>query len=210
MNPNTALFGLVYLLTLFVAPLIALWIQGMLNDRKDEHQRKVWIFRTLMATRASPLDPRRVEALNAIQVEFQGGGAGAKVHQRWKEYLEHLATPTDRPSPEAWNEKSVDCFIQLLYEMSRYLSYNFDPIDLKRQFYFPTGHGDIETDTLAIRKGLVQLLTGNLTLRMNVVGFPVDDDLLQAQRRLTELSTEWLDGKRSVVVLIPKEKSEPI
>jgi hypothetical protein len=213
MSPSTALFGFVYLLTLVLAPLIALLVQDQVNRWREARERKIWIFRTLMATRATRLDPRHVEALNAIQLEFAGGRSEKKVRDKWKEYLDHLTTPQEQAaSPQAWVERGQDYFVDLLYEMAQCLRYNFDKVELKKQCYFPVAHGNIELDQLAIRKGLVELLGGKKPLQMDVVGFPVDENALAAQKHLTALSTEWFEGKRAVVVeaVRPGQKDQSV
>lgn len=51
-------------------PVIAVQLTRYLDNRKDENERKVMIFKTLMATRSYPLSWNHVEALNRIDLEF--------------------------------------------------------------------------------------------------------------------------------------------
>lgn len=53
-----------------LSPLIALRVSRRLDARREVRERKMKIFRTLMATRARRLSMEHVEALNMIDVEF--------------------------------------------------------------------------------------------------------------------------------------------
>ena len=62
-------------LTIFaiaVGPFLGIWANGKLEDRKNTNQGKLDIFKTLMATRATPLARDHVESLNRIDIEFTG------------------------------------------------------------------------------------------------------------------------------------------
>ena len=60
------------LLAVLLSPLIALQVSDRLQQSRERRQRKVHVFRTLMATRAAALAPDHVQALNVIDVEFYG------------------------------------------------------------------------------------------------------------------------------------------
>jgi hypothetical protein len=207
LSPNTQLFAVAYLLTLLLAPLIALSVQDRVNRWREARQRKISIFRTLMATRAARVDPRHVEALNAVQVEFLGGGAGKGVLEKWKEHLDHLNTPQNQfPSLEAWVQKSDEHFIDLLYEMGKCVDCPLDRVELRRRFYRPVAHGEMEMEESVMRKALVEVLTSQRPLKMEVVSFPVDEKDLEEQKYLRKLSTEYFEGKRSVTVTVVQDR----
>jgi hypothetical protein len=68
-----------------LAPLFALQINTFLERRRREAERKSWIFKTLMATRASTLAPEHVQALNMIDIEFYGRNKRSRdVVEAWK------------------------------------------------------------------------------------------------------------------------------
>ncbi|MDE2314976.1 MAG: hypothetical protein KGK06_01085, partial [Xanthomonadaceae bacterium] len=53
-----------------LSPLIAVQVTRYLDNKKEVRERQLWIFKTLMATRASSMSPHHVEALNRIDLEF--------------------------------------------------------------------------------------------------------------------------------------------
>ena len=65
---------------------LAIWANGKLKDTisKSTYQRKLDIFKTLMATRATPLARTHVESLNRIDIEFTGIKE-KKVREAWAE-----------------------------------------------------------------------------------------------------------------------------
>ena len=122
-----------------------------------------------MATRAARTNPRHVDALNAIEVEFSDGGkSDSKVLDAWRLYLDHLGdTPRDEQLPQ-WTDKSDDLLTNLLYEMSQALQYDFDKVALKKNVYSPKAHGDLEMDQNLLRKGIVEIISGQRTLWVGV------------------------------------------
>ena len=160
MQQSTVL-ALATIAAILIGPIVALWLQRISERRRDRRSRKLVIFKELMATRATRTNPRHVDALNAIEVEFSEGGKGdAEVLNAWRLYLDHLgATVSDEQLPR-WNEKCDDLLTDLLYEMSRALRYDFDKLTLKKNVYSPKAHGDLEMDQYLLRKYIVEMLAG--------------------------------------------------
>ena len=50
---------------------MAVQVQKWLEVFREERGRKLWIFKTLMATRASAVSAEHVQALNMIDLEFR-------------------------------------------------------------------------------------------------------------------------------------------
>jgi hypothetical protein len=124
-----------------------------------------------MATRAAILSPAHVEALNAVPVEFYGSGAKLRqINDSWKLYLDHH---DDRLNyNEAWAQKRLDLFIDLLHLISQFLGYRFSKTQLLRDIYSPRAHGDLEAEQTLIRKGLAALFRGEITLPLSIKEFP--------------------------------------
>ena len=160
MQQSTVL-ALATIAAILIGPIVALWLQRISERRRDRRSRKLVIFKELMATRATRTNPRHVDALNAIEVEFSEGGKGdTNVLNAWRLYLDHLgATVNDEQLPR-WNEKSDELLTDLLYEMSRSLRYDFDKLALKKNVYSPKAHGDLEMDQYLLRKYIVEMLAG--------------------------------------------------
>jgi len=128
-----------------------------------------------MATRATNLSDRHVEALNAIEVEFSSGkGSDKKVWDAWHVYLDQLnapqpADPNDRDGMARWTQRSNDLFLELLCEMSTALGYSFDKVSLKNSLYYPKGHGDVETEQYLLRKFVLEVMGGKRPLWTGVI-----------------------------------------
>lgn len=76
------------IVAILIAPLAALWIQGKLDERKEARKRRLDIFKTLMATRASVLSQEHIRALNMIDTEFYGKKKYRGVIKAWRAYLD--------------------------------------------------------------------------------------------------------------------------
>ena len=61
---------LLTIVAIVFGPFLGIWVHGKLEDQKTTSQRKLDIFKTLMATRATPLARVHVESLNRIDIEF--------------------------------------------------------------------------------------------------------------------------------------------
>ena len=144
-------------------PIIALQIQRKLDRERDALSRKLWVFKTLMSFRGTALSPSFVQALNLIDVEFNGGDEKEKaVRNAWKVLLDHywdLGKAKD-PNSDALTEKSIQLKAKLLMAMGLCLGYDFDEVLVKKGSYYPTGLGDVEMEQHAIRRGVLNVLSG--------------------------------------------------
>lgn len=153
------------LLAVILAPVLAVQAQKWLERRREDRQRKLFIFRELMATRMARLSQRHVEALNLIDLEFPGDKSEDKpVHEAWRSYLDALGTPNDPARQEIIFNKRNEAFIELLHQMAKRLDFPFDKVAIERNVYSPIFHGKLEDDHELIRKGIVELLTGQRAL----------------------------------------------
>jgi hypothetical protein len=154
-----------------LGPIIAVRVTRYLDDRKEIRERKLWIFKTLMATRGYIVSPLHVEALNRIDLEFDRKSPRERaVLDAWKEYLDLLNNSL--MSAEQWNLKRIDLLVELLHKMAQILVYDFDKTHIKNSLYVPRAHGDLEEQLAAIRKGLIELLEGKRVLPVNVSDRP--------------------------------------
>ena len=160
------------IISVLFSPLIALQVSEIVATIKDKRQRRFRVYQTLMATRGTRLSPSHVEALNMIDVEFHGSDKKSKaVLNAWKAYLDHLNTDRE-PHTAVWDAKRDDLFVDLLYEMSRHVGYDFDKTHIRRTSYFPIGHGDIELDQFVIRKALRGILEGKFSFPIRLAEPP--------------------------------------
>lgn len=149
-------------------PIIAVRLTRYLDNKKEIRDRKIGIFKTLMATRAYNVSMNHVEALNRIDLEFDSNSSKDKaVIEAWKEYLD-LLNNNSLPI-EQWVVKRVDLMVELLHKMAQVLDYDFDKTHIKNSSYSPKLHGDMENDQALLRKFLIELLEGKRSIPMNVL-----------------------------------------
>ena len=154
-----------------LGPIVAVQVTRYLDNKKEVRERKLWIFKTLMATRASTLSPHHVEALNRIDLEFDSRNKKEKeVIDAWKAYLDLLGDT--KISQEQWSVRRVDLLVELLHRMAQVLDYEFDKTHIKNSSYYPRGYGELEEDQAAIRKGVKELIEGKRVIPMYVTNLP--------------------------------------
>lgn len=182
-----------------VGPVLAVQAQKWLERGRGIQDRRIAIFRALMATRAARLAPAHVEAINAVPVEFYGHKPKLKaIVDDWHTYLDVLANR--ELSPDVVGIERQRAFLDMLHKMSTYLGYSFSRSELEKDVYYPEGHKVIEDDADTIRRGIAALLRGEIALPMAVKEFPYDEDAGAEQEAMRKLLTEWLAGQRSVKV----------
>lgn len=144
-------------------PLIAVQLTRFLDERREVRGRKLGIFKTLMATRAYNVSWAHVEALNSIDLEFEGKHPKEKgVLDAWKAYLDLLNTTN--LSSEQWATKRVDLLVELLHKMALVLNYDFDKTHIKNSSYAPKAHGELDSQQDALRRMTIELLEGKRSL----------------------------------------------
>lgn len=158
-------------LSTLLSPLIAVQVTEYFNRRRQIRDEQMRMFRTLMATRASTLDVAHVQALNSIDVIFDGLEAPQEaVRGQWKQYLDHL---NDKNYPrEHWETRRKELLVDLLDTMGKHLGFNFDKTHLKNQSYYPQGYGDLEAEQSALRRAAFDIFSGNRPLQMWVANLP--------------------------------------
>lgn len=203
----TGLVGIISIIAIIVAPIIALKVRKEIEESKEKNQRKLGIFKTLMATRAARLSPAHVEALNMIDIEFYGI---EKILKSWRLYQYHLNSPISEPvteeSSKKWLDASEEFLIDLLSKMSDEVGYSFDKDALKKAIYFPKAHGELEQDQIMLRKGLLEIIAKGKPLTMDINSFPINTKMQDKQNKLQDTLIDYFDGKRTVKVEIENKK----
>lgn len=141
----------------------------------------MWLFSSLMSTRATTLSPLHVEALNRIDIEFY---KNKKVTDIWKSLLDNFGNyPLDSKAVDyqiklnSCAERSNDLLADLLYEMGQSLGYAFDKVHLRRGVYFPKGHTDLELEQQIIRRTLLEILVGKKSLPVEFTNLPKKEEI---------------------------------
>lgn len=159
------------ILAVLAGPIIAVQLTRFVDNKNEQRERKLQIFKTLMATRAYTVSPQHVEALNRIDLEFSNKHKKERnVVYAWKEYLDLLG---DQDMPrDQWGTKRIELLVDLLHGMAQVLNYEFDKTHIKNSAYAPVAHGDIENQQTAVRMGIIEILEGKRVLPMHVTNFP--------------------------------------
>ncbi len=159
------------ILAVLLSPVVAVQLTRYLDIRREKRERKLQIFKTLMATRAYNISWSHVEALNRIDLEFDKEVPEEKeVIDAWKEYLDLLGA-TGMPQDQ-WSTRRIDLLVELLHKMARVLDYDFDKTHIKNSSYSPRAHGEAEDAERALRQGLIELLQGKKHIPMKIVNPP--------------------------------------
>ena len=197
------------ILAILIAPLVAVQVQKLLEVFREKRGRKLWIFKTLMATRAATVSSEHVQALNMIDLEFRERRY-RNVTIAWKTYLDHLGSypKDDEKLQPLWGERRISLLTNLLLQMGHSLGYEFDEVHVKKGIYAPEAHGRLEEENMLIRRGLLRLLYGDAALKMDVTSFPVSEQSLAEQKALNDALKELLDGKRNLPVVISDKEGK--
>ena len=171
MDRTLVTINILTIVAIVSGPIIALQIQRKLDHGREARNRKLWVFKTLMSFRATALAPTFVQALNLIDVEFDGNNdKETAVRNAWKVLLDHyvdLGRATD-PNTDALNERSTTLKTNLLMTMARCLRYKFDEVQIKKGVYYPTGLGNVEAEQHAIRRGVLNVLSGKARIPVGI------------------------------------------
>jgi hypothetical protein len=160
MPTGEIIFNILTIVAIIGGPIIALDIQRRLDRGREIRNRKLWIFKTLMSYRATALAPNFVQALNLIDVEFDANTEKERsVRNAWKILLDHFGDLA-RVVPPNSSEKTAELTTRLLLAMGNSLGYDFDEVQIKKGAYYPMGLGNVEQEQHAVRRGILDVLTG--------------------------------------------------
>jgi hypothetical protein len=163
-----------------LGPVLAVQAQKWVERFREKQQRRLTIFRTLMATRALNLSPQHVEAINSVPIDFY---QDKSVIDAWEEYFDHLSRSGEGDA--VWGQKRVDLFVKLLAAIAKKVGYNFNVAEMNR-IYFPRAHGMIEEDANIIRKGAAAMFKGEFALPLAIKTVPTSQEAADLQSALTE------------------------
>lgn len=197
-----------------LGPILAVQAQKAVERIRERRQRKLWVFHTLMATRAARLNAEHVQALNMIDLTFYGHRV-LGIHRRsrreqtvlnsWREYLDRLETSFDDEHATNWRARGEELFINLLNAIAVDVDFTFDRVQLKKHIYSPVAHGRREEEQEKLRRLAIEVLSGASPLSMNVSSLPIDQDALKAQIELHQSLRSALTGDGSLSVSVKGE-----
>jgi hypothetical protein len=189
-------------LAVVLAPFFAVFAQRQVELWREAQERKLWVFKALMATRARTLSPDHVQALNMIELEFTRK-AEEPVLAAWREYRDHLYSfPRDGGDLEAraavWNQRTQDLLANLLEGMGRALGYKLDPVQVRKGAYSPEAHAAAEMEMQLVRRAALRWLTGGTNVQVSVV--PEDEEAAERGKALAEGLASIIRGEKRVGV----------
>ena len=109
--------GWVNILSVILAPIIAVWVGQKLQDKAQKRADKISIFKTLMTSRVYGWTTESVNALNIVEVVFADND---EVIHLWRQYYEKLCT---RPTTDAEYKLLNDARDNMLLGMAKSLGY---------------------------------------------------------------------------------------
>ena len=159
------------LIAVFTGPVVGVWLASVIRKVDNKRERQRQIFKTLMATRATTLSVDHVQALNRIELEFNGRG-DKEVQGAWRLYHAHLSnvpSSTNQPLGEQWSKKSEDLRADLLFSMAQRLGYgDIDKAQIIQSAYYPEGHGRDAFEQATGRRLILEILSGEKALPVKI------------------------------------------
>jgi hypothetical protein len=174
------------ILATLLSPLIAVQVQKWIERATERRDAQLQVFYDLMATRATRVAPKHVEALNKIDLEFRSKGRPKEreVLNRWRIYADHLNIQVDEENEAVitqWHIQRDELFTDLLEALAAALGYPFNRVELRRGIYYPRAHSQAEIRKEIFEREIVRLLTGNSSLNMRVTDIPPNEEGLKLQ-----------------------------
>ena len=153
-----------------VGPVLAVWASEWRQQRRSLHERKEWVFRTLMTTRSTPLRQEHVAALNHIDFAFPQKSYPA-IADAWGLYFTHLNTPRgDTPdSGSRWEETANNLLADLIHLMASDLKIPFSKTQIKKPAYYPSGYVFTEAQQNELRALLLEVLKNGRPINIRAV-----------------------------------------
>jgi hypothetical protein len=166
MNNNIGIyiwFSIITIVAIIIGPILAVQAETYLSRRREQRERRLQVFKTLMLTRKIPLSPNRIDALNLIDIYFDKDD---EVTKGWRAYFDTLNNVYKEgisdDETKRLNDKSEEKFIDLLDAMSKAVGYKkFDKTYLKNAVYFPQAYSGYVEGQIDANK--------NIGLMMNTI-----------------------------------------
>lgn len=203
MDTTLRLSDIAIVVATLLGPILAVQAQKWLERKRELRDRRLEIFRNLMATRAAFLSDRHVESLNAISIEFY---RETDVIDAWKSYLDHLSQ--DIVDENLWGQRRVDLFTELLWRLAKSLGYHYSKVEIQREVYSPRAHDALQQEQSVIRNGLYRLFKGETALPLDIKSVPMDPNIVANQKAIQSELLNWLNGNRSVKVEMKPSNSK--
>ena len=162
MSPSSDVFGWAILAATVLGPIFAVLTTRFIDQRREVRNRRLYIFRTLMATRRAQLTTEHVTALNLIEIDFRGK---QEVLAAWKEYFANLATdPTNEAAIKRAYADRPAALTKLLHAIAKVVRYDIEQLDIMAGGYTPQAVYDNFQRQQEIQAAAIEVLSGKKPL----------------------------------------------
>jgi hypothetical protein len=149
----------------FIGPIGAVLITIWRDRRSSKRERRMQIFRSLMATRKININIEHVKALNLIEIEFY---KVISVETAWKEYIVFLNSVRSPDQQGIFEKRQQDLLAKLITQIGDHLGYRMGEIDVRDGGYAPEGWRFRDNLQTEMQLYVTALAKGNATLPVAV------------------------------------------
>lgn len=130
-----------YLLSGAGGAFIIWFLQSLMEWRRRRYERRLYIFRTLLANSVNVVSFDFVSAFNMILIEY---GAKTQVRYWHNKFIEHVnLTPTKKKDELTTRNKNFNnILIKLIEELAKSIHIPIEQMDISGKVYWPKGFGD--------------------------------------------------------------------
>jgi hypothetical protein len=179
MNPTSEIFGWAILAATFLGPIFAVLVTRYIDSRREIRNRRLYIFRALMATRRAQLTQEHIVALNLIEIDFRGQ---REVLAAWKDYFANLSVdPNDQAKAQRAYAERPQLLTRLLHAIAKVVRYKIEQLDIMAGGYTPQLVYDNFQAQIGLQIAAMNVLTGKQPLLVkNVDGAEsVEDEVVE-------------------------------
>lgn len=164
-----SLEGWLTISAIIVGPVLAFAVQNWRDKRREERNNKLQIYRKLILTLKVNMAPTHVDAINSVPLEFH---TEAEVMKAWRLYTSHLnQRELVKADPKGWGDRKYNLLVDLVHKVGQTLGYShLDEAALRDNLYVPQGYSDMEEEMRQIRAAWLQVLNGQRSIPMTVLG----------------------------------------
>ena len=119
----------------------------------------------------------------------------------WEEYFMHLTTTATPINDPTWGPRRIDLFVKLLVSIGSRVGYQFNVAEMNR-IYFPNAHGELDADQAFVRKAVVGLLKGEISLPVEIKAAATTPEAAALQNELTSKMSKAYNEDGSLKVTI--------
>ncbi len=162
-------------IAIVLGPILAVLAARCLEKNDRSRDRKLAVFRDLMATRQITYSPQHVGALNLVELEYHGDDT---VLGPFKDLME-LLSDEDRWKQANEDESKLRKVVQdmndlraiLLNSMAKSLNYQMSDIELMRGGYYPQILGQLDDQRVKANKFVADLSEGRGFVPIGVIDY---------------------------------------